>query len=46
MEYLSVAEVAKIYKVDIETVYRWLNKGIIKGTKIGGLWRIPNIKEA
>jgi len=39
-EYLTPEKVAKILDVNIETVYRWLNKGVLPGVKIGGLWRV------
>ena len=41
MEMLTVKEVAEIVKVDIETVYRWLWAGRLKGTKVASTsWRI------
>lgn len=37
----TVDEIARILKVDTEMVYRALNNGTLKGSKIGGkLWRI------
>ena len=38
--YLSVNEVAKLLKVDTESIYRWVRSGKLPAAKIGGLWRI------
>ena len=40
MEYLTPTEIAKELKVHERTVRRLLNKGKLKGSKIGGSWRI------
>jgi excisionase family DNA binding protein len=39
-ELLSPREVTEILKVDTETMYRWLRKGVLPGIKIGGVWRV------
>lgn len=33
-------EVAVLLEVHIDTVFRWLNSGTLKGFKLGGSWRI------
>lgn len=34
-------EVAEMYRVNPETVYRWLRLGRLKGKKLGGqIWRV------
>jgi len=38
--FLTAEEAAKIFKVDTETMYRWLRKGVLPGIKIGGVWRV------
>jgi excisionase family DNA binding protein len=38
-EYLTARDVQKILKVDRITIYRMLNDGRLKGTKIGQQWR-------
>jgi len=38
--FLTAEEAAKVFKVDIETMYRWLRKGVLPGIKIGGVWRV------
>ena len=40
-EYLTPKEVAEKLRVSEKTVLKWLNKGYLKGLKIGGVWRIP-----
>jgi excisionase family DNA binding protein len=41
-KYLSPKEVAGMFGVRAETVLLWLNRGTMKGIKLGGrrLWRI------
>jgi len=39
-KFLTAEEAAKIFKVDTETMYRWLRKGVLPGIKIGGVWRV------
>jgi excisionase family DNA binding protein len=41
VEYYTVSEIAAKLRVDTETVYRWLNKGTLKGIRVGNTWRIP-----
>ncbi len=45
MEFLTNDEVAKSLRVNSRTVDRWLNRGILKGYKLGtgktAMWRIP-----
>jgi excisionase family DNA binding protein len=40
-KYLTLREVAEILKLDPHTVRRYAAKGIIKATKMGMRWRIP-----
>ncbi len=45
MEYLRTWQVAEILQVSLDTVYRYLRKGLLKGYKIGGKhqqanWRV------
>lgn len=37
--FLTAREVAKLLKLNVETVYALAHKGEIPGTKIGGQWR-------
>ena len=39
-ELLTPQEVADYLKVDVRTIYRWLNTGTMAGVKIGDNWRI------
>jgi excisionase family DNA binding protein len=39
-ECLTANDAAQIFDVHTATMRRWLNKGILPGIKIGGLWRI------
>ena len=45
MEFMTRAEVAKYLRVHPRTVDRWLQKGMLKGYKLGkgktALWRVP-----
>ena len=45
VEFLTNDEVAAKLRVNSRTVDRWLNKGLLKGYKLGSsrtaLWRIP-----
>lgn len=41
-EYLTVAEYARVMRIDPKTVRRLLGTKKITGTKIGSQWRIPN----
>lgn len=34
-------EVAKMLKVSLRAVYKWIHEGKLKSKKIGTLWRIP-----
>jgi len=38
-ELLTPEEVSKILKIELSTVYKYLNEGKIPGVRIGGLWR-------
>ena len=40
MNFYPVSELAKILKVDPETVRRYLQRGILQGYKVGNDWRI------
>ncbi len=43
MQLLTVKQVAKQLDVNIETIYRWLRSGKLKGNKLGHeLWRISD----
>lgn len=46
-ENATVGEVAKYFKVTRQTIYNWINKGIVTKYKIGGrsLFKIPEIEE-
>ena len=39
-ELLTPQEVADYLKVDVRTIYRWLNNGSLPGVKIVDNWRI------
>lgn len=36
------AEVAEKLKVNREVIYKWLQRGKLKGRKIGKLWRVSD----
>ncbi len=38
-EYLTAAEVAKLFKLNVETVYDLVGNGQLPATKLGGQWR-------
>jgi excisionase family DNA binding protein len=38
---LRVNDVARALHIKPDTVWRWLRKGRLRGTKIGKLWFIP-----
>jgi nitrogen PTS system EIIA component len=38
-EYLTIEDVARLLKVNAETVRRWSVSGKIPATKLGDLWR-------
>lgn len=40
MEFFTIDEVAKILKVNHKAVRGWLKTGLLKGAKIGRIWRI------
>lgn len=46
-EIYTAPEVAELLRVDLRTVYRWIQAGKLKAVKIGGSWRITanTIKE-
>lgn len=39
MKFYTLKEVAKITRQSNRTIYRHMDKGLIKGVKIGGTWR-------
>jgi excisionase family DNA binding protein len=39
-EYFTVKEVAEKLKLNIMTIYKWINQGKIKAVKLGDTWRI------
>jgi excisionase family DNA binding protein len=45
MEFMTMSEVAKYFRVHVRTVERWLKNKSLKGYKLGkgktALWRIP-----
>jgi excisionase family DNA binding protein len=45
MEFMTMNEVAKYFRVHVRTVERWLKNKSLKGYKLGkgktALWRIP-----
>lgn len=38
---LTVGEVARAFKVEPSTVYRWVRAGDLQGIRLGGTVRIP-----
>ncbi len=38
---LTIEEVATRFKVTTKTVRQWLQRGQLKGIKVGKLWRVP-----
>ncbi len=40
--YLTAAEVAELFKVNVETVYDLAGSGSLPATKIGGQWRFES----
>ena len=38
---LTVSEVAEALRLSRKTLYRHLERGLIRGQKVGGEWRIP-----
>lgn len=40
-EFYTPAEVAKLLKVHVETVYRWIRKGTLPAVELNGTYRIP-----
>ena len=40
MKFYTVPELAKLLKVDPETIRRYLQRGILQGYKVGKDWRI------
>jgi len=38
---LTPEEAATLLRLNRETVYRNLRRGVLPGTKLGGQWRIP-----
>lgn len=40
MRFYSVNEIAKIFNVTRLTVLNWINRGMLKAGKFGGVWRI------
>ncbi len=38
-EYLTAAEVAKLFKLNVETVYDLVGNGQLPATELGGQWR-------
>lgn len=43
-EMLTPDEVAKIYRISVDSVTRLLRQGKIPGDKIGGTWRVSRVK--
>jgi excisionase family DNA binding protein len=39
---LTTEETAEYFKVTLRTVQRWIAGGIIRASRIGGLWRISH----
>lgn len=40
LKFLTVEEIANILKIPETTVTRWLRNKTLKGTKLGGFWRV------
>jgi excisionase family DNA binding protein len=40
--YLTAAEVAELFKINVETVYDLVRAGKLPATKIGGQWRFQS----
>jgi len=43
MKFYTVPELAKLLKVDPETIRRYLQRGILQGYKVGKDWRIEEV---
>lgn len=39
-KYLTISEVSEILRYDKRTLYRWIQSGKLKASKIGAGWRI------
>lgn len=39
--FLPLTKPLRIWKMDVETVRRWLRSGQLRGLKFGRMWRIP-----
>lgn len=37
----TVGEVARLFRVDRSTVYRWIGQGELQAVRIGGTTRVP-----
>lgn len=40
----SVEYVAKVLDFEEATVRQWLRQGKLKGVKVGGVWKIPQVE--
>ena len=40
--FLSVPDVAKLCKVSPQTVYTWIDRGLLKACRMGGVVRVPH----
>jgi len=41
-KHYTVSEIAELLNVSERTVYKMLNEGVLRGKKVGRLWRIPD----
>lgn len=44
-DYLKAEEIAEIYGISLQTVWRWCKRGRIKAKRIGKRWFIEKDKE-
>ncbi len=40
VELISAKEAAELFKVHLNTIYRWLESGELKGIRVGETWRV------
>ena len=40
-DYLTVREVADIFRITQRTIYSWIRNGALNAVQLGGSWRIP-----
>ena len=40
MAYITPEEIAEELRVSVKAVYMWLRKGVVRGIKVGKVWRV------